>query len=75
MTAIKITDKQLAQACHYIARQFTAHSWWPSENPSQAKQEFELMKTSTAALNVWCERWLDDGQRQKLHNALKRRNL
>jgi hypothetical protein len=68
---IAITDAELSKACDHISKQFAAHSWWPCEQPGEAKREFDLMKGSTTALNIWCERWLDTGQCQKLEKALR----
>jgi hypothetical protein len=71
MNAINLTEDELPNACMHIVNQFSAHSWWPSEQPDEAKREFEVMKGSATGLNVWCERWLDAGQRQKLQRALR----
>ncbi len=68
--SINITKDELPKACDYIAKQFAIHSWWPCEQPGEAKREFDLMKGSTTALNVWCERWLDVGQYKKLEMEL-----
>ncbi len=65
-----ITDENRQSACDYIQSQFDAHSWWPKAQPGKAKQEFNLMNQSAAALNVWCERWLDQGQLKKLAGKL-----
>lgn len=67
---IDLTEAELSEACGYIAKQFSAHSWWPCEQPGEAQREFDLMKGSATALNVWCERWLDAGQIKKLKQAL-----
>ena len=67
---ITITEEQLPKASDYISQQFIAHSWWPCEQPGEAKREFDLMNGSATALNVWCERWLDTRQCQKLGKAL-----
>ncbi|MGZ8160251.1 MAG: hypothetical protein ACXWT4_15775 [Methylobacter sp.] len=64
------TEDELSNARDYIARQFAAHSWWPREQPGEAKREFDLMKDSAVSLNVWCEKWLDTGQCQKLKKNL-----
>lgn len=68
---IDLTEAELYKVCDYISQQFAAHSWWPREQPGEAKREFDLMKGSVAALNVWCARWLDAGQCQKLEKALR----
>ena len=68
---VNITDNTLPNACDYIQKQFAAHSWWPKEQPGLAKQEFDLMNGHAETLNVWCERWLDAGQCQKLEAAIK----
>ncbi|EGW20266.1 hypothetical protein Mettu_3397 [Methylobacter tundripaludum SV96] len=68
---IDLTEADLSKACDYIAKQFAAHSWWPTEQPGEAKREFDLMKGSATALNVWCERWLDAGQCKKMEKELR----
>ena len=68
---INIIDNELPKACDYIAKQFAANSWWPCEQPGEAKREFDLMKGSPTGLNEWCKRWLDDGQSKKLELALR----
>jgi hypothetical protein len=69
---IKITETELEAACHYLQQQLDTHSWWPKEQPGEAKYEFALMKVNATSLNVWCERWLDSGQCRLLAKALKR---
>jgi hypothetical protein len=68
---IKVTEAELSKACDYIIKQFAAYSWWPREQPGEAKREFDLMKNSATALNEWCERWLDAWQCQKLEKTLR----
>ena len=68
---IDLTEADLFKAGNYIAKQLAAHSWWPSEQPGEAKREFDLMKGSATALNVWCEGWLDVGQCKKMEKKLR----
>lgn len=68
---IDIKETELSNACEHISNQFVAHSWWPCAQPGEAKREFNLMKGSATALNVWCERWLDAQQCQKLKNSIQ----
>ena len=68
---IDIKETELSSACEHISKQFAAHSWWPCEQPGEAKHEFNLMKGSATALNVWCERWLNTQQCQKLKSAIR----
>lgn len=68
---IHITEAELPKVRNYIADQFTAHSWWPKEQPGEAKREFDQMKGSAISLNAWCEKWLDAGQCEKLEKALR----
>lgn len=68
---INLKESDLSKARDYIIKQFSAHSWWPTEQPGKAKREFDLMKGSATALNVWCERWLDDGQCKKLEREIR----
>ena len=68
---IEITETELEAACRYLQQQLETHSWWPKEQPGEAKHEFALMKDSAVSLNVWCDRWLDSGQCRSLEKALK----
>ncbi len=67
----KVTDANLDLSCQYIETQFAVRSWWPKAQPAIAEREFELMRGSAIALNIWCERWLDLGQVRKLGKAVK----
>ena len=69
---MKITETELDAARHYLQQQLETHSWWPKEQPGEARHEFALMKDSAISLNVWCERWLDSRQLRLLEKALKR---
>ncbi|MGZ8182458.1 MAG: hypothetical protein ACXWT1_10895 [Methylobacter sp.] len=69
---MKISETEFAAACQYLQQQLETHSWWPKEQPGEARREFTLMKTNAASLNVWCEKWLDAGQWRLLARALKR---
>ena len=71
-SSIKITEIELEVARHYLQKQLETHSWWPKEQPGEVMHEFTLMKDSAVSLNVWCERWLDSGQQEKLLKALNR---
>lgn len=66
-----LTDSELDIACHYIRTQMETHSWWPKEAPGEAKREFELMRGTAMSLNVWCDRWLDEGQCRKLEKIVR----
>ena len=66
-----LSDPEVDAACHYIRRQMETHSWWPKAQPGEAKREFELMCGTALSLNIWCERWLDEGQCKALENCLR----
>jgi hypothetical protein len=66
-----INENNHSAACDYIQEKFHAHTWWPGPQPRLAKQQFNLMKNGTGALEVWCNRWLDSGQQRKLQRILK----
>ncbi len=66
-----IEPHQLNACCEYIQQQMEKNSWWPTQAPGEAKEQFELMKGSTLGLGQWCERWLDEGQLQKLSDAIR----
>jgi len=57
---------------NHIRQQFGRLSWWPTEGPAAAKEEFEHQQHSPEALVEWCEKWLDSGQWRKLKKAVKR---
>lgn len=67
---MNINPTNLISAQHYIQRQLDTHSWWPKEQPEQAKHEFSLMQHDPNALNAWCEKWLDAGQCKKLEKSI-----
>ncbi|NOT84096.1 MAG: hypothetical protein HOP02_04780 [Methylococcaceae bacterium] len=67
---MKINPTDLSAAQQYIQRQFDTRSWWPKEQPDLAQQEFHQMQADAAALDVWCERWLDAGQCRKLEKSI-----
>ena len=66
-----LTEHEVEAACNYIERQMDSHSWWPKEQPGEAKREYELMKGSALALNEWCGRWLDESQCKKMEKAVR----
>ena len=66
-----LSDSEVDAAYHYIRRHMEMHSWWPTAQPGEAQCEFELMKDSAVALNVWCERWLDERQCRLLEKSVK----
>lgn len=68
---MQINPTDLERAQSYINRQFETRSWWPKEQPEQAKHEFKLMQNDAAALGVWCDKWLDAGQCRKLEQSIK----
>lgn len=59
-----------AGVSRYKEQQMQAHSWWPKEQPGQARHEYNLMKGNAENLNVWCGRWLDAGQQKQLQKFL-----
>jgi hypothetical protein len=67
---MKINPSDLERAQNYIQRQFDTRSWWPKEQPEQARHEFNLMQHDVTALNVWCEKWLDASQCRKLEKSI-----
>jgi hypothetical protein len=69
---MKITEPELEAARHYLQSQFNAHSWWPKEQPGQARDEFARMQGNAISLTVWCEKWLNSGQLRQLEKAIKR---
>jgi hypothetical protein len=55
---------------NHIREEFANKSWWPTEGPRQAEEEFERMKNRPETLADWCEKWLDGSQWRQLKNAL-----
>jgi hypothetical protein len=70
--AFSIDSANLAAARSYIRQQFAQKSWWPTQGPQQAKEEFERLPETPEALAVWCEKWLDGGQRRQLRIAVQK---
>jgi len=66
-----LKDSEVDPACHYIRRHLDTYSWWPKEQPGEARREFELMNGTALSLNVWCDRWLDAGQYRKLEKSVR----
>jgi hypothetical protein len=56
----------------YIQEQFRTLSWWPTEEPDRAKEEFEAMQSNPDRLAEWCEKWLNGGQWRQLENAVRK---
>ena len=69
---MKITESELEAARHYLQQQLETRSWWPKEQPGEARHEFILMEANAISLTVWCEKWLDSGRQRLLEKALKR---
>jgi hypothetical protein len=56
----------------YLQRQFNQLSWWPTEQPWKAKEEFEVMHNTPERLTAWYEKWLDGGEWRKLKEAIQK---
>lgn len=67
-----IEDKNQQQIRDYITKQFSNLSWWPTEGPLQAREEFEALDGSAASLEEWCKAWLDSGQWRQLRVAMEK---
>lgn len=65
-------DKNQQQIRDYITKQFDNLSWWPTEGPLQAREEFEALDGSAASLEEWCKAWLDGGQWRQLRVAMEK---
>lgn len=68
--AFNIDAANQAAVRAYIRQQFERLSWWPTQGPLQAKEEFEQLPDSPDALTRWCEKWLDGGQWRQLKIAV-----
>ncbi|CAL1238958.1 hypothetical protein [Candidatus Methylocalor cossyra] len=68
-----IDAAQVERIQAYVRRQFASLSWWPTEEPLRARQEFEAVGNSPEALAAWCEKWLNAGQRRQLEQHLRDR--
>lgn len=67
-----IDHENVAAARHYIAGELATKSWWPTEGPRQAEEEFERMKHQPATLAEWCAKWLNGSQWRQLRKAVER---
>lgn len=66
-----IDAANLDAARAYIRQQFERLSWWPTQEPHQAREEFEQLPDTPEALVRWCEKWLDGGQWRQLKIAVQ----
>jgi hypothetical protein len=66
-----IEASNLEAARSYILEQFDTKSWWPTQGPLQAKEEFEQLPATPEALLAWGEKWLDGSQWRQLKNAVE----
>lgn len=57
----------------HIQQQFDTLSWWPTEEPEKAKQEYGIMSSNPAQLAYWCEKWLNGAQWRQLENDVRKR--
>jgi hypothetical protein len=69
---LPIEEKNQQQIRDYITKQFNNLSWWPTEGPLQAREEFEALDGSAASLEEWCMSWLDSGQWRQLKVAMEK---
>ena len=69
---IAIDDRNLESVRDHIAGEFAMKSWWPTEGPLQAREEFEQAQHNPAALAEWCAKWLDGSQKRKLRLAVEK---
>lgn len=70
---ITLSESNIQYAREYLQEQFVRHSWWPTEQPGLAQQEFQLMQGSAYALGVWCEKWLNSSQIRQLEKTLQKK--
>jgi hypothetical protein len=69
---VSIDDQNIKAVRDHISEEFAAKSWWPTEGPRQAEEEFETMKHGPETLADWCEKWLDASQWRKLKVAVEK---
>jgi hypothetical protein len=65
-----IDDANLKAVRDHINGEFGMKSWWPTEGPLQAKEEFAAAEESPEALAAWCDKWLDGSQWKQLKKAV-----
>lgn len=70
---ITLSESNIQYAHEYIQQQFDRHTWWPTEQPGVAQQEFKLMGGSADAFGVWCEKWLSSSQIRQLEKTLQKK--
>ncbi len=71
-TTFPIDHENIAAVRNYIAGELATKSWWPTEGPRQAEEEFERMKHQVDSLADWCTRWLNSSQWRQLRKAVER---
>jgi hypothetical protein len=68
---VAIDWSELEVARRYIAQQFEQRSWWPTEGPLQAQEDFAAAQDDPIHLAAWCEKWLNTAQRRALAKAIR----
>lgn len=68
--SFSIDNSNLEAVRKHIRQQFNNLSWWPTQEPLQAKKEFEDMQASPAGLTDWCTKWLDGSEWRQLKRAV-----
>lgn len=66
-----IDAANMAAAKAHIRQRFDRLSWWPTQGPLQAREEFERLPDTPEALARWCEKWMDGGQWRQLKSAVQ----
>lgn len=67
-----INTKNMKAVGEHIQEQFSNKSWWPTQGPMQAKEEFEQARHNPSTLADWCAKWLDGSQWKQLQTAVTR---
>lgn len=69
-----IDHANLAAVRNHIAGELATKSWWPTEGPRQAEEEFERMKHQPDMLAEWCSKWLNSSQWRQLRKGVETSN-
>lgn len=65
-----IDARNMKAVREHIAEAFATQSWWPTQGPLEAQEEFGRAQHNPSTLADWCAKWLDSGQWRQLKRAV-----
>ena len=72
--AIMFSVSEMYTCCKYLERKLTLSPNWLSEDTDiqlKAEKMYKKAKCDKVTLLEWCDKWLNNEQRQQLNNAIR----